>query len=77
MPVETKVYDNMNITDPKVARLLNKHFVPLHFHFSKDGINKHPVISAFVISISNEWFLVTAAHCLADVEKTLKTRVAN
>ena len=60
------------MTGPEITRFLNKHFVPLHFHFSKDGNNYHPVISAFVISIEDVWFLVTAAHCLEEVEKNIK-----
>ncbi len=71
-PDETKVYSMKNLTYPEITRYLNKHFVPLHFHFSKAGKNYHPIISAFVISISNEWFLITAAHCLDDVEKNIK-----
>jgi hypothetical protein len=52
----------------EIAEYFNQHCAPLYFHFNKGEENHHYVISTFVISIDDEWFLVTAGHCLGEIE---------
>jgi hypothetical protein len=46
--------------------------VPLHLHFIKGDESHHYVFSTFVISIEDGWFLITAGHCLKEIEDILK-----
>jgi hypothetical protein len=55
-----------------IVALFSKHLVPIHFYFIKGEIEHHAVISSFLISIRNAWFLITAGHCLRDVKKNIK-----
>ncbi len=54
-----------------------KHVVPIHFTFQKDSDTASEkvgkVYSAFVLSVNEVWFLVTAGHCLRDIEGYLHT----
>lgn len=61
----------MNIKPSKdeIAGYFNQHCVPLHVHFNKGKENHHYVFSTFIISIANEWFMITAGHCLREIEK--------
>ena len=52
----------------EIAEYFNQHCAPLYFHLNKEKENHHYVISTFVISIDDEWFLVTAGHCLREIE---------
>jgi len=56
-------------TKDKIAGYFNQHCVPLYVHFNKGKENHHYVFSTFIISITNEWFMVTAGHCLREIEK--------
>ena len=49
----------------------NKHLVPVYFTFEKDGCTYHRYFTAFLISISNKWFLITAGHCMNDIDRNL------
>lgn len=51
-----------------LIRFFHRHFVPIHFTFEKAGLGESGVLSAFVLEVSNCWMLVTAGHCLDDVE---------
>ena len=53
----------------EIAGYFNQHCAPLYVHFKKGEEEHHYVFSAFVISIDDEWFLVTAGHCLYEIEK--------
>ena len=55
-----------------IAGYFNQHCVPLYIHINKGEDNHHYVFSSFVISIDDEWFLVTAGHCLREIEKVKK-----
>lgn len=53
----------------KIAGYFNQHCAPLYIHFKKNDEHHHYVFSTFVMSIDDEWFLVTAGHCLKEIEK--------
>jgi hypothetical protein len=71
----TVIQQNMNQTIPSnedIIALFSKHFVPIHFYFLKGEKEHHAVISTFLISIRNAWFLITAGHCLRDVKDNIE-----
>jgi hypothetical protein len=45
-----------------------KHIVPLLFTFQKEEKYQNLVITAFVLSVSEQWFLITAGHCITEIE---------
>lgn len=59
------------ITDETIS-FFYRHIVPMVFIFQKGDESYHAQISTFVISIKENWFLVTAGHCLRDVEVNLE-----
>lgn len=60
---------NTKPSKDKIAGYFNQHCVPLYVHINKGEKNHHYVFSTFVISIEDEWFIVTAGHCLREIEK--------
>lgn len=48
---------------------LHQHIVPVLLFFDKHNDVKHFVITTFVLSVSNRWFLVTAGHCIRYIEQ--------
>jgi hypothetical protein len=49
---------------------LQQHFVPILATFTKDGApTVKGIISAFVVEVRGLWFLITAGHCLTEIEK--------
>lgn len=55
-------------TDDELIRLLHRHVVPIFFSFRKGSTEHKFVLTAFVLSVSDQWFLVTAGHCVRDIE---------
>jgi len=49
----------------------HRHLVPMVFLFQKDEITTSYVVTAFVLSVQEQWFLITAGHCLQKID-TLK-----
>jgi hypothetical protein len=45
-----------------------KHIVPLLFTFQKDEKYHTVVVTAFVLSVSEQWYLITAGHCITEIE---------
>lgn len=55
--------------DDRIVRFFAKHLVPVFFRFEKASEEPQTgVITAFVLSVANRWFLVTASHCIRDIE---------
>jgi hypothetical protein len=49
---------------------LQDHFVPVLATFTKDGEKPvEGIISAFVIEVLGFWYLMTAGHCITEIEK--------
>lgn len=55
-----------------IAGYFNQHCAPMYMHLRKGEENHHVVFSTFIISIDDEWFMVTAGHCLSEIEKAKK-----
>lgn len=63
----------------RIIRYFHRHFVPIVMRLQRDDDVQTIVISAFVISIRDKWFLITAGHCIEDVEVAISKgyRVGN
>ena len=46
-----------------------RHLVPVFFTFTKGSTSHSAIITSFVMSIANQWFLVSAGHCLKQIEE--------
>ncbi|MGD2119527.1 MAG: hypothetical protein PVG66_14290 [Chromatiales bacterium] len=55
-----------------IVEFFHRHVVPIYFDFEKNGEHTCFLITSFVLSVYDQWFLVTAGHCIEDIEK-LKT----
>lgn len=52
----------------EIVGFFSRHCVPLYVEYEKDKGIRRGVYSAFVISIQEKWFLITAGHCLREIE---------
>ncbi|MDD2694622.1 MAG: hypothetical protein PHD58_01690 [Anaerolineales bacterium] len=59
------------VDDDPIVHFFHKHLVPILFTVQEGSISRQFIITAFVLSVENHWFLVTAGHCLREIE-TLK-----
>jgi hypothetical protein len=64
--------DNTENTKNDFLAFLHRHLVPMVYIFQKGDITASYVVTAFVLSVKEKWFLVTAGHCLQDVDKYKK-----
>ena len=55
-------------TDDEMVGFFQRHVVPLLFTFQKGQVSESFVVTAFVLSVSDQWFLITAGHCIRDIE---------
>lgn len=54
-----------------VIKLLSRHLVPISFTFQKDSDYFHTIVTTFILSVSDRWFLITAGHCIRDINDLL------
>src|SRR5437868_978790 len=59
--------------DSEMVRFFQRHVVPVQFDFTHEGKKHHAAISTFLISVRDQWLLVTAGHCIRNIENTLAT----
>ena len=45
-----------------------EHVVPVLFEFERDDKVSHMIVTSTVIAVEGQWFLLTAGHCIADVQ---------
>lgn len=55
----------------EMVRFFHRHVIPIHLLFRKGSEEKACLITTFVMSIYDQWFLVTAGHCIEDIEENL------
>jgi hypothetical protein len=56
-----------------IIRFLQKHSVPMHFSFeTPEHKPANLIITTFVLSVQDEWFLITAGHCIDKVNLALR-----
>jgi len=58
-------------TNDKLVGDLHKHVVPVLFTVQKEQDIQRFHITTFVMSISGQWFLITAGHCIQKVQEYL------
>jgi len=56
----------------EVVGFFNQHIVPIFFTFKKGEKRHSGVITTSVLSILDQWFLVTAGHCIEQIEDNVK-----
>lgn len=56
-------------TNDELVGFFHRHVVPVFFSFQKDNDIQNFVVTTFVLSVSDYWFLITAGHCIRDIEK--------
>ena len=57
------------LPDDPIARFFNKHLVPMLFTVQDNTGSRQFIVSAFALSIMDQWFLITAGHCLRQIEE--------
>lgn len=62
---------NNGTDQPIIEEYLLKHVVPFAFVLTKGELRQEFITTAFVMSVNNIWFLVTAAHCFRIVNELL------
>lgn len=54
--------------DDRVLGFFTRHFVPIYLDFRRGDEVLDLVLSAFAFSVLGRWLLMTAGHCITDVE---------
>jgi hypothetical protein len=55
-------------TNDKLVSFFHRHVVPVFFTLQKGEDIQNFVVSTFVLSVADQWFLITAGHCIRDIE---------
>lgn len=59
-------------TQTELVKLFYKHIIPIGFRCDKTGKPLHTfIVTSFVMSVAGKWFLITAGHCLRDIEANI------
>src|SRR6266487_3461966 len=64
--------DSIQKTDNDFIAFFHRHLIPMVFVFKKSDVTTSFVITAFVLSVQEQWFLVTAGHCLQKIDEMKK-----
>ena len=59
--------------DDDLVGFFARHIVPILFTFEKAGRSESLVMTTFVLSIGEHWFLVTAGHCIGEVDRYIES----
>src|SRR5947209_2502294 len=62
--------------DDKLVKFFHRHVVPIYFAFKKGDRRSCCLVTSFVMSVHNQWFLMTAGHCIKDIEQNLRAGYA-
>jgi hypothetical protein len=54
--------------DNDLVSFFHRHVVPVCFTFQKQKATSTFVVTTFVLSVSEHWFLITAGHCIQEIE---------
>lgn len=55
-------------TDDELVSFFQRHVVPVFFTLQNEQDTQNIVLTAFVLSVSDQWFLITAGHCIREIE---------
>lgn len=56
------------LQNDEIVEFFHRHVVPIYFHFQKGTEHKCFLTTTFVMSVYDQWFLVTAGHCIEHIE---------
>ena len=56
-------------TDSKLVSYFQKHLVPIVFSRQKDDEIQKFIVTSFVLSVLEQWFIVTAGHCISAINQ--------
>jgi hypothetical protein len=59
---------NQSDRNSGLVRFFQRHVIPIQLKFSNGSHVYYALISSFVLSVQDQWMLMTAAHCLQGVE---------
>ena len=59
--------------DDDLVGFFARHIVPVFFTFEKEGLSESLVMTTFVLSIGEHWFLVTAGHCIGEIDRYIES----
>lgn len=60
-----------------IVKYFSRHIVPINFVFQNTDEVQNIVITTFVLSVSNHWFLVTAGHCIRGINDIIDSELYN
>src|SRR5258707_8145478 len=56
------------ISDDDIVAYFQRHLVPVFIAFANGAESLSAVVTTFVMSVSDQWLLVTAGHCIQQIE---------
>jgi hypothetical protein len=51
-----------DLRNPTIVGFFHRHVVPIYFDFRKENEDKQEIFTAFVLSVNDQWLLITAGH---------------
>lgn len=58
-----------HLSNNKMIEFFHRHVVPIYFNMQCGADKRCFIVTSFVMSVYDQWFLVTAGHCIEDIEK--------
>lgn len=58
-------------THEELVGFFHRHLVPIYFSCQKEKDIQNFVVTYFVLSVSSQWFLITAGHCIHDIDRLI------
>ena len=65
------VTNRQDVVGDEIVSKFARHLVPIRFLFVKGTESYYRVYTAFVISVKGYWFLITAGHCIQEINRIL------
>ena len=60
------------MSDETIVKFFQRHIIPIHFAFQKENDIQNIVVTSFILSVSDHWFLVTAGHCIRQINELIE-----
>ena len=57
------------VDDDPIVRFFHKHLIPILFTVQDGELSRQFIVTSFVLSIDDRWFLITAGHCIQEIEE--------
>ena len=59
------------MSDDEIVRYFHRHVVPMIFAFRVEGKIQRYLVTTFVMSVSGQWYLITAGHCIRQIDEDI------